>query len=197
MQRSSLKRPPRARSLSSLLVVLGLVDAAFTAPSAQAAPPAIQLTKTADAATATAGSQIGYTISATNPSSNKASILITDPLPTNPGTAWSVSPANSSCTIAGTLLTCTAGQLPAGATFSVHIVSPTTVSTCGTVGKRRPRVVGKSPRREHAADPHHRHLPEPARDERPLTRARSTPATQSATRSALRTAALSPRPGSR
>ncbi|MBK9711345.1 MAG: DUF11 domain-containing protein [Kouleothrix sp.] len=94
----------------------------------------IQITKTADAASVSAGDPIGFTITVTNGGAGTAKgVTVSDTLPTNGGLSWSISPAVSGCAITSGVLTCTFGDLAAGASKSVHISSPTTPASCGTV----------------------------------------------------------------
>lgn len=91
--------------------------------------PHLAIDKTADAPSVSVGSPIGFTITATNDGQGTASgVLVSDPLPTGPGIAWSVDAANTtgplSCSNTSNTLTCT-GSLAAGATETVHITSPT------------------------------------------------------------------------
>ena len=63
--------------------------------------------------------------------------MLHDTLPSNPGLAWTVQGTTGgwNCSITTGVLTC-GGQgftLNAGASATVHIVSPTTSATCGTV----------------------------------------------------------------
>lgn len=100
------------------------------------ANPILHITKTADSASVSNGQTIGYTITVINTGTAAASnVTITDNLPTNAGLSWSITPATSGCGIAPSppVLTCNVGTLAAGASFSVHISSPTTSATCGTV----------------------------------------------------------------
>jgi uncharacterized repeat protein (TIGR01451 family) len=119
----------RRRFITGAVIVL---TAIACAPSAgQAAQGSLQITKTADAATVGPGDQIGFTITVTASSTRgRSAILVTDTLPTNGGTSWSVSPANPNCSISSGVLQC-AAQL--ATSFTVHIVSPTSRSTCGQV----------------------------------------------------------------
>jgi uncharacterized repeat protein (TIGR01451 family) len=83
-----------------------------------------------------AGEDIGFTIEATNNGAGTAhGVTVTDTLPTDPGLAWTVDAANSDagCSIASGTLTCDWGDLASGASKSVHITSPTTADSCGTV----------------------------------------------------------------
>jgi uncharacterized repeat protein (TIGR01451 family) len=98
--------------------------------------PEISITKTPDAGTVNAGEDIGFTIEATNVGDGTAhGVTVTDTLPPDPGLAWTVDPLNSDagCVIASGTLTCDWGDLASGATKSVHITSPTTAESCGTV----------------------------------------------------------------
>jgi uncharacterized repeat protein (TIGR01451 family) len=96
----------------------------------------VQITKTADAATVGAGSKIGFTLTVVNTGSGTAhGVTATDTLPTNAGTSWTVDggTAAATCSISGGKLTCNIGDLAGGASATVHISSPTTTATCGTV----------------------------------------------------------------
>ena len=94
----------------------------------------LSLSKTADAATVNAGGQIGYTLTVTNGGASAATkVQLTDKLPSNAGTSWSVNPAKAGCVISSGTLSCSFGNLAVGRSASVHIVSPTTAATCGTV----------------------------------------------------------------
>jgi uncharacterized repeat protein (TIGR01451 family) len=98
--------------------------------------PVIALTKTPDQGTVSAGEDIGFTIEATNNGAGTAhGVTVTDTLPTDAGLAWTIDAANSDagCTISSGVLTCNWGDLASGASKHVHITSPTTAATCGTV----------------------------------------------------------------
>jgi hypothetical protein len=62
-------------------------------------------------------------------------VVLTDTLPTNAGLSWTVDggTAAATCSISGGILTCNIGDLASGASATVHISSPTTTATCGTV----------------------------------------------------------------
>ena len=95
--------------------------------------PTLTITKTADAATVNAGSQIGFTITINNTGAGPASnVALTDTLPTGSGIAWSESPDNTSCSITSNVLSCTFASIAVGGSASVHVVSPTTAASCGT-----------------------------------------------------------------
>jgi hypothetical protein len=56
-------------------------------------------------------------------------------VPTNSGTLWTVNggTAAGTCSISVGVLTCNIGNLAAGASANVHLISPTTTATCGQV----------------------------------------------------------------
>jgi uncharacterized repeat protein (TIGR01451 family)/MYXO-CTERM domain-containing protein len=98
----------------------------------------IGISKTADAGSVSAGTAIGYTITVTNGGAGTAhGVTMTDTLPTDAGLSWSVGTVTGgwSCAIAAGVLTCggAAFDLAPGASASVHVTSPTTSATCGTV----------------------------------------------------------------
>jgi uncharacterized repeat protein (TIGR01451 family)/fimbrial isopeptide formation D2 family protein len=96
----------------------------------------IAIEKVADNPVVEAGTQAGFTITVTNQGEGTATgVHVDDPLPTDAGTAWTIegSPtgdtAGLSCAIAAGTLSCDKPSLDSGASFSVHIVSPTTDAT--------------------------------------------------------------------
>lgn len=98
--------------------------------------PDPQITKTPDASSVSNGQPIGFTITLSNPGTADTQATISDPLPTNPGLSWSIDkqPANGpTCSISNGTLTCGPANLAVGASWSVHIISPTTAGTCGPV----------------------------------------------------------------
>jgi uncharacterized repeat protein (TIGR01451 family) len=95
-------------------------------------PPALSVTKTADATGVTAGDTIGYTIEVTNSGGGSATgVTLTDTLPTDAGLNWSIDSANSSpgFSITAGVLGFGPADLTAGASVHVHITSPTTAAT--------------------------------------------------------------------
>jgi uncharacterized repeat protein (TIGR01451 family) len=99
--------------------------------------PQVSVTKVADAPSVSAGTNIGFTITVTNQVGEGVAngVTLDDPLPTNPGLNWSIDggSAASLCQISGGDLTCDYGPLDDGESLVVHISSPTTGETCGTV----------------------------------------------------------------
>jgi uncharacterized repeat protein (TIGR01451 family) len=110
--------------------------------------PGLAITKTPDHSSVSAGDTIGYTISVTNSGAGSASnAVVTDSLPTNSGTSWSVDAVDlagvaqssawiaANCSPSGSTLTCHMGTVPGGTTsgYTIHLSSPTTAATCGTV----------------------------------------------------------------
>src|SRR5947199_7389063 len=103
-------------SISNTATVSAAVDASTANNSSTASITVncgnIGLTKTADAATVTAGSPIGYLITATNSGAGTATtVTVTDTLPTTAGTSWSIDAAGSTagCSITTGTLTCNLG----------------------------------------------------------------------------------------
>jgi uncharacterized repeat protein (TIGR01451 family) len=110
----------------------------FKFPSCTTTPATLSLTKSADAATVNAPSQIGFTVGLSNTSSVAATgIALTDSLPSGNGVNWSVDAANSSAgwSVVGLPPSQTAvysgATLAGGASTRVHLVSQTTTSSCG------------------------------------------------------------------
>ena len=94
--------------------------------------PEVSLTKTADAASATAGDQIGFTVTLRNTGAGTAQgVQFTDVLPA--GLSWAISPASAGWSIQGQNLVRTPTTLAPGATTSVHVVATTTAANCGQV----------------------------------------------------------------
>jgi uncharacterized repeat protein (TIGR01451 family)/LPXTG-motif cell wall-anchored protein len=94
--------------------------------------PNLTLTKTADASSVSAGSQIGFTITVHNAGPGTATnVHIDDPLPTGTGISWSIASQSGGCSLSNnnTDLTCDFPTLASGATKTVHIVSGTTKDT--------------------------------------------------------------------
>src|SRR5205085_892183 len=93
--------------------------------------PNLSITKTADAASVSAGDPIGFTITVTNgvtPGGTAKAVALSDPLPS--GVAWSIASGPAGCAIAAGTLTCPAVDLAPGASYSVHVTAPTTEASC-------------------------------------------------------------------
>ena len=109
----------------------------FRFPSCTTSPPALALTAGADAASVSAGAQIGFTVRLSNPSQAPATgITLTDPLPNGTGVNWSVDVPNSApgWAVVGLppsqTLVFGGTALAGGAVTSVHVVSATSTSSC-------------------------------------------------------------------
>ena len=99
----------------------------------------IHITKVADAATVSAGAQIGFVITVSNAGpGDVTNVAVTDTLPTQAGLSWSIDGPNSDtgCTIASGKLTCSFGTMAANASKHVHITSSTTSASCATITNR-------------------------------------------------------------
>jgi uncharacterized repeat protein (TIGR01451 family) len=106
--------------------------------------PNLAITKTADTGgtpseVAAAGNPIGFTITVTsNGESAAMNVSMNDPLPNGSGISWSIDSQSGggSCSISGTApsqtLSCSKATMAVGESFSVHVTSPTTVSSAGT-----------------------------------------------------------------
>ncbi len=97
--------------------------------------PSIGLTKTADAASVSAGDPIGFTVTISNTGDGQAKGLsFTDSLPGGTGIDWSIDPASAGWSIGGSApnqsLVYTPTTLDANSSTSVHVVSDTTKDSC-------------------------------------------------------------------
>ena len=109
----------------------------FDVPITVVRPPNLTLTKTADSASVSAGSQIGFTVALSNTGSGPATtVAINDPLPAGTGVSWSLASAVTGWSITGTAPTQTlvysSSSFAAGASTSVHVISSTTSASCTT-----------------------------------------------------------------
>ena len=94
--------------------------------------PALSLVKTADAPTIDAGSNIGFTITASNSAARATGtargVVLHDPLPSGTAIDWSIQSGPTNCSIQSSVgsqtLHCTAVDLAPGASKSVHMVTP-------------------------------------------------------------------------
>ena len=100
--------------------------------------PSLHITKTADAASVSAGTAIGFTITVTNTGAGAATgFTLSDPLPTGSGISWSIASQSESvtCAIASNTLNCpTSGNttFDAGGSITVHVTSNTGFASCAT-----------------------------------------------------------------
>ncbi len=93
----------------------------------------IAITKVADAPSVSAGDPIGFTITVNSNGPGAAKgVTLTDTLPTDAGTSWSVDggtgAAKCPAPVAG-VLSCDFGTMASGASYTVHLTSPTTKAT--------------------------------------------------------------------
>ena len=98
-------------------------------------PPALQLTKVADAASVNAGNPIGFRMEVRSTGEGAATgVTLSDPLPGGTGINWYVASSDPSCTITGTApaqtLSCVFGDMAPGSMKSVQVMSETTLQTC-------------------------------------------------------------------
>jgi uncharacterized repeat protein (TIGR01451 family) len=105
--------------------------------------PILTISETADSATVAAGASIGYTVTVSNSggaqTGTATAVTLSDSLPAGTGIAWSIAPTYSgpgTCGITGAAgsqsLSCTFGDMAAGATASVHVTSLTSAVSCAT-----------------------------------------------------------------
>jgi len=98
--------------------------------------PTMHITKVADQATVSAGTGIGFVITASNSGPGTATgVTVADNLPTTSGLFWSIDAANSDagCSISAGVLTCNFGTMAPNTSKHVHITSPTTAASCATI----------------------------------------------------------------
>ncbi|HEX5901845.1 MAG TPA: DUF11 domain-containing protein [Actinomycetota bacterium] len=95
-------------------------------------PPALSVSKTADASGVAAGSPAGFTITATNSGGAPATgVTLIDVLPTDAGLSWGIDGGTGAgfCSITNGTLSCNFGNMAANTSLTVHISSPTTPDT--------------------------------------------------------------------
>jgi uncharacterized repeat protein (TIGR01451 family) len=103
----------------------------------------VTIGKTADAASVSAGSDIGFSLTWGNSTGGAATdVVVTDNLPGTAGLNWSISGSTgtgSTCVITGPsgsqVLTCPVGTIPGNTAVSgtVHVVSDTTSASCAVI----------------------------------------------------------------
>ncbi len=103
-------------------------------------PADIAITKVADDPTVDAGEQIGFTITVSNVGDVEATgVALTDDLPAGGDLDWSIESQTgiSGCTIAGAVgsqsIDCPTVSLAGGVSYSIHIVSGTSIASADTV----------------------------------------------------------------
>jgi uncharacterized repeat protein (TIGR01451 family) len=103
--------------------------------------PALSITKTADATPVSTGTPIGFVVTVSNSDAQNTGtatgVTVSDPLPAGSGVDWSIaSQTASACSISGAVgsqtLNCTLGDMAPGASYTVHITSPTTAASAGS-----------------------------------------------------------------
>src|SRR5438045_3777078 len=95
---------------------------------------AIDVAKSADNPSVSAGDAIGFTVTVTNNGTGIArNVALNDALPADAGTSWSIDGGTyatyTTCAIAGGTLSCGPSDLAGGAAYTVHLSSPTTAAT--------------------------------------------------------------------
>ncbi len=104
--------------------------------STQVICPDLKVVKTADDASVSAGEDIGFTITVSNIGHGTAAdVMLTDTLPSDSGLSWSIDGGTgaASCSIDQGVLSCDFGSLAYNVSKTVHITSPTTGESCGTI----------------------------------------------------------------
>ena len=91
--------------------------------------PDVQVVKTADNGTISAGDTAAFTIVVTNNGPGVAKhVTLTDTLPV--GVDWQED--NADCSITASVLSCDFGDLASGATRTIHVSGKTDATDCGT-----------------------------------------------------------------
>uniref|UniRef100_Q02BC3 DUF11 domain-containing protein n=1 Tax=Solibacter usitatus (strain Ellin6076) TaxID=234267 RepID=Q02BC3_SOLUE len=99
--------------------------------------PCLSFSKTANAASVTAGSAIGYTIGIFNHGSLITPLNMSDPLPAGTGINWSISSNTGPglCNVTGAvgsqILNCDFSALTSGVGQTIDVISSSTTSSCG------------------------------------------------------------------
>ena len=124
--------------------------------------PALDLTKTADALTVSAGSQIGFTVTIANTGAGTATGLsFTDALPGGTGINWSIAAPSAGWSITGVapnqVLAYAPTTLAGNTSTSVHVISGTTSASCTAYLNSASVTAGNTARR-----------PGPGHDDRPV-----------------------------
>jgi uncharacterized repeat protein (TIGR01451 family) len=122
----------------------------FDVPITVVQPPNLGLTKTADSATVSAGSQIGFVVALSNTGVGAATtVALNDPLPAGTGVSWSLAAPVTGWSITGSApnqtLVYSAATLAAGASTSAHVISSTTPASCATYKNVAKVTLGNGP----------------------------------------------------
>jgi uncharacterized repeat protein (TIGR01451 family) len=100
--------------------------------------PSLSVTKTADNATVNAGDPLGFTVTVANAGPGTATgVTLADPLPAGTtATGWSMASGPSQCSITGAIgsqtLNCSAVDLAAEDSYTVHVTAATSFADCTT-----------------------------------------------------------------
>jgi len=119
----------------------------FNVPITVIQPPNLGITKTADSATVSAGSQFGFVVTLSNTGVGAATtVAVNDPLPAGTGVSWSLAAPVTGWSITGSApnqtLVFSAASFAAGANSSVHVISSTTAASCKTYSNTATATLG-------------------------------------------------------
>ncbi|HEX7979464.1 MAG TPA: hypothetical protein VF461_12740 [Gemmatimonadaceae bacterium] len=122
----------------------------FDVPITVINPPKLNLTKTADSATVSAGSQIGFVVTLSNTGAGPATtVALNDSLPAGTGISWSLAAPVTGWSITGSApnqkLVFTSASFAAGANTSAHVISSTTGASCATYKNVAKVTLGNGP----------------------------------------------------
>ncbi len=100
--------------------------------------PEVTISKAADAASVSAGEQIGFTITVHNAqgADPATGVVVTDSLPNGAGLNWSIASSDPTCSMTddtppNEAFSCNFGTLNSNQSKSIHVVSGTTAASCG------------------------------------------------------------------
>jgi len=109
-----------------------LLDATLSGENSCVESAALSISKGPDGGSMAAGGVLQFTITVRNDGDGVAhGVMIEDPLPS--GFTWTESPDKAQCSISADVLSCSIGDLNAGASFSVRVSTPTDAEDCGLV----------------------------------------------------------------
>ena len=110
-----------------------LIDPVNDAAELDVVCPDLDVEKVPDAATVSAGDDIGFTITITNNGAGTAkNVTLSDPLPAGTGISWVEDPDDQDCSINGSpqTLDCSFGDIAPNTSVTVHIKSGTEFASC-------------------------------------------------------------------